>query len=305
MKYFFSYIKIYVVVVYIFTIMLLFTSINMAEEATFLNVASTQANRPTIFELISQEGMQQSLRPAIQFIARNLAENCPHKFDRIFSYFDELYLIFDLLLEGHHIATFDASFGEHFYGLQRVFSANLLNTYFLSGNSVTKDGSKLNIRGKILSLISLSVLPYIYNKIEKKYQIIEEREANFEKLSRKENIFLLIFRYASAIRQIIEIIFKFSYLTKGTEFYSLILSLQSLKIARIPVTNQSDSELPYFSQFSNRSNLMNLFFIPFGAANLIGYSFSHILPFCAFLVKFLEHWYAQHNQGILEVLKSR
>ena len=276
----------------------------MAEEATYLNVATSQADRPTIFELISQEGMQHCLRPAIHFIARNIAENYPQKFDKIFSYFDELYLIFDLFLEGHHIATFDASFGEHFYGLQRVFSANLLSTYF-SGNTVTREGSKLSLRGKIFSIISLSVLPYIYNKLEKHYQIIEEKEANFEKLSKKEAIFLLIFRYSSAIRQIIEIIFKFSYLTKGSEFYSLILSFQSLKIARISVNQQTHSEFPYFNQFSNRSKFMNLTLLPFAAANLIGYSFSHILPFGAFLVKFLEHWYAQHNQGILEVMKSR
>ena len=276
----------------------------MAEEAAFLNVASSQANRPTIFELIAQEGMQQCLRPAAQFVARNLAENYPHRFNRLYSYFDEIYLIFDLFLEGHHIATFDASFGEHFYGLQRVFSTHPLYTY-LRGNSVTMDSAKLNLSGKILSIISLSVLPYIYNKIEKQYQIIEEKEANFGILSRKEKNFLQIFRYASAIRQIIEIIFKFSYLTRRIEFNSLFLSLQCLRIVRISVMDQSDSELPYFSHFSSRSNLMNLFLIPFGAANLIGYTFSHILPFCAFLVKFMEHWYAQHNQGILEAMKSR
>ncbi|KAI6661903.1 hypothetical protein LOD99_9674 [Oopsacas minuta] len=275
----------------------------MAEEGAHVNVASSQANRPTIFELIAQDGMQQCLKPAFKFVSRNLTENYPQRLSNLFSYFDEIYLIFDLFLQGHHIATYNASFGEHFYGLQRCFSPNLLDTY-LRDTSVTKE-TVLNIRGKFLSLISLCLVPYIYDKLEQKFLIIQEKESNFEILTSKEENFLKIFRYSSAILQIISIIFKISYLTRKTEFFNFILFLQSLKISRILESDQSDSSLPYFSQFSTRTNLRNFILIPFGAANLIGYSFSHILPFGAFLVKFLQHWYAHHDKGIFEIFKTR
>lgn len=275
----------------------------MAEEGTYLNVASSQANRPTIFELIAQEGMQQCLKPAIHFMARNITQSYPNRFLKIFSYFDEIYLLFDVFLQIHHITAFEASFGENFYGLKRVFSPNLVDTY-LNHESVTKQGV-LELRGKIISLIGLCFVPYIYQKLERKFLFIQEKESNFETLTQKEKVFLKIFRYSSAIFQIISISFKISYLTRKTEFFSLLLSLQSLKIIRISPTDQSESDLPYFSQFSTRTKLMNLVLLPFGAANLIGYSFSHILPFGAFLVKFLQQWHAHHEKGILEVLKTK
>ena len=275
----------------------------MAEEGTYLNVAASQANRPTIFELISQEGMQECLKPAIEFVARNITKNYPIKFLKIYSYFDEIYLLFDLFLQTHHITTYQASFGENFYGLKRIFSPNLLDTY-LNHEPVTKQGV-LDSRGKLLSLIGLCFVPYIYQKLEKKFLFVQEKESNFDILTQKEKMFLKIFRYSSAILQIISISFKISYLTRTTEFFSLIQSLQSLKIMRISPTDQSESNLPYFSQFSTRTKLMNLILLPFGAANLIGYSFSHILPFAAFLVKFLQHWHAHHEKGILEVLKRK
>ena len=272
----------------------------MAEDATYLNVATSQANRPTIFELISQEGMQQCLRPAIQLMCQHLTQIQPELFTKFYDYFDELYLLFDLFLESHYIWTHSASFGEHFYGLKRVNCLSIIDT-FLNLNREAKNREKLSLRNKIYSLIALCVLPYLLSKSHTYFLSLQEKDWDYEIMSKKEEIIFKLYPCLDALTQISSLIFKFLYLTKRTDFYSFFYVLQSLKLVRETDSSMLETNFPYFAELRQRSLFLNLVLSPLGAANLIGYGFTHLLPFGIFLVKFLRHWYSQHGLGILEL----
>nr|SVE90675.1 EOG090X0AIN [Daphnia sinensis] len=141
----------------------------MAERGAHLSQLLLDSSRPSIFELVAQEGLNQALRGSIKFFFRVCANNYPETFGVTFRWANEIQLIFDCLLQSYYLRNhgllfsilnnlkiiiepflIGASFAENFYGLERV----------------TKNDGRLNGRAKMCSLVSLSVLPYALSKLD-------------------------------------------------------------------------------------------------------------------------------------------
>ena len=99
-----------------------------------------QLSRASIFELLAQENLSDSLRSAFHYLVhvrasclclclalstsafQTLADANPGKFTIIRKWSEEVYLVFDAVVQYTHLRAFKASFPEHFYGLKRVGS---------------------------------------------------------------------------------------------------------------------------------------------------------------------------------------
>ncbi|PRP82606.1 hypothetical protein PROFUN_04911 [Planoprotostelium fungivorum] len=81
-----------------------------------LNVSDT---RPSFFEMIAQQEMMPTLKPALRYIFSTLAARHP-TMEWFANHNDEVFTFLLLLLENHHLKHYDASFAEYFYGLKRM-----------------------------------------------------------------------------------------------------------------------------------------------------------------------------------------
>ena len=76
-------------------------------------------SRPTFFELVATDRLVPSLRAALVYPLRTLAERRPGV-TRILDHEAEAFALLMLLVEAHSFATSDGSLAEGLYGLQRV-----------------------------------------------------------------------------------------------------------------------------------------------------------------------------------------
>lgn len=126
-----------------------------AERAVHLSGALTQkVDLPSspLLETVCATRLDSSLHHALRQIVDWLATIKPNPFASVAELIDEVYLIMSSLLHYHYIENGGGSFGERFYGLTR----NKL------------DGSLMNEGDRMRSLLWLTAVPYICNKLTKK-----------------------------------------------------------------------------------------------------------------------------------------
>lgn len=133
------------------------------------NFTATLQVKPSIFEVIAQQSLNDTLHPALERISlvrfqirltieynhnqlyQLLASNFPEKLSWLTTYYDEVFAVLKGLLEYHYVQTYNASFSENFYGLQRL-------------PALTK--GSLSTKQKQLSVLILVLLPYLMRKVE-------------------------------------------------------------------------------------------------------------------------------------------
>uniref|UniRef100_A0A0K0D596 Pex2_Pex12 domain-containing protein n=1 Tax=Angiostrongylus cantonensis TaxID=6313 RepID=A0A0K0D596_ANGCA len=118
-------------------------------------------SQPSIFNVLSQESLTTTLKPAVGHLIKFLAMVYSNRFQMAHEYYDELFLLFDLLLQNQYIKKCGASFSENFYGMKRIFC------------STGKPPSDFNPRMR--SLVFLVLWPYIRDKLDKWHPILVER----------------------------------------------------------------------------------------------------------------------------------
>nr|SVE93781.1 EOG090X0AIN [Scapholeberis mucronata] len=122
----------------------------MAERGAHLSQLLLDSSRPSIFELVAQEGLNQAVKGTIKFLLRVCANHYPETFGSSFRWANEIQLVFDIFLQRYYLQNYGASFAENFYGLERV----------------TLNDHNLSSKGKIQSLVSLTIVPYILAKLD-------------------------------------------------------------------------------------------------------------------------------------------
>lgn len=245
----------------------------MAENAA--NFTFTFQNKPSIFEIVAQKSLNDTLHPALQKIALFLANNFPIKFNWLNKYYEEAFLVLNGLLQYHYLKYYDASFSENFYGLKRVAA----------------DNAPLTKRHKELSLIFLVALPYFKRKMEEKIAVmrIENAEGylrqDFEGRLKK----LLLFSH-SAMEVGWGIILIHNYLkcmTNQSEFQTPILKLLDIKLTY--ALDQQDIPSFWTTLFKGNLSLSELSF------GLVKNAVTTFLEVTAFFLQFLQTWNAQKS----------
>jgi len=242
----------------------------MAENAA--NFTTTFQSKPSIFEIIAQKSLNETLHPALQKVALLLSTNFPRKFGFLNEYYDETFLVLNGLLQFYYIKYYDSSFSENFYGLKRILI----------------DSTPLTIHEKELSLLLLVAVPYFKRKIEDRILLykIEHAEGCLRKDFEGRTKRLLIYSHSAfeVTWALITLNNYLQYMAGKTEPQLPILKLLNLKFT---YSSEEPSRSIWGALFSGKLSISDLSF------GLVRNAISTILETSAFFLQFLQTWEAQ------------
>ncbi|XP_066251862.1 peroxisome assembly protein 12 [Euwallacea similis] len=242
----------------------------MAESAA--NFTTTVQNKPSIFEIIAQKSLNDTLYPALQKVALFLSSSFPKKFGFLNLYYDEAFLACNGLLQCYYLMYYDASFSENFYGLKRILS----------------NETQLTNREKEISLLFLVAVPYFKRKLEEKIQIyrIQNAEGQLTKDFKSRSKKLLIYAHSTfeVLWNLATLNNYLKYMSEQTDVQIPLLNILGLKF----IYSNEEPSLTFWSALF-RGNL-KLSDINFGLARN---AVSTVLETTAFFMQFLQTWSSQ------------
>ncbi|KAF7282103.1 peroxisomal biogenesis factor 12 [Rhynchophorus ferrugineus] len=240
------------------------------------NFTQTVQNKPSIFEIIAQKSLNDTLYPALQKVALFLSTNFPKKFSFLNNYYDETFLVLNGALQLYYLKFYDSSFSENFYGLKRI----ILN------------GQGLRNYERDLSLVLLVLVPYIKRKIEDKVQIyrIQNAEGSLRRDLAGWSKKTLIFSHA-----VFELVWGLIHLYNFLQYMGgkTGSQLPLLKVINMKLCYSNDLPPPSFWQalFKGDLKLSDLNF------QLVRSGVSSILEITAFFMQFLQTW-SSHSPNL-------
>ncbi|EFO89949.1 CRE-PRX-12 protein [Caenorhabditis remanei] len=188
------------------------TTIRASQLASSIVSPVTEEKQPSVFDIIAQENLATSIRPALQHLVKYLAYFKPKTFLSVHRNFDEYYLLFDLILQNHYLKNYGASFTENFYSMKRVF---------------TKTGSPPNdSRERILSLLTLVGWPYVEDKLNQLHDRLKEvyeirSWASIHDIKSKcQKMFVVIWPYIKTIIKAVKSVLQLAYILNRSSIHS-------------------------------------------------------------------------------------
>ncbi|XP_076452414.1 peroxisome assembly protein 12-like [Babylonia areolata] len=195
----------------------------MAEHATHLTSA-TDVGQPSIFEVLAQENLMTTVRPAGKHAIRVLAESRPERFGWLLQWYDEIYTLFDFILQHHYLSHYSASFAENFYDLKRVVSEE-------KGPS-----GQLSWGTKWRSLILLVGVPYVKQKLDQTFEDLKYREDTLSRRAdaplkvKTSRAFLALYPYLHAAWEGTALYHMLAYTFQHSRWHSLPLRMSGTEL---------------------------------------------------------------------------
>ncbi|XP_029015216.1 peroxisome assembly protein 12 [Betta splendens] len=268
----------------------------MAEAGAHLT--SSAANElPSVFEVLAQESLMEAVKPALRHAVKVLAEFNPSRFGFLWKFFDELYLMLDLLLQNHFLSQCSASFSENFYGLKRV-----------SGLT-----ARLGIHRKShwCSLLLLCLVPYLQTKLEATLAKQRDEEDFSIQLAhtRSQRLYraaVAAYPYVSSAWQALVFCQQLLFVFGITKTHSPLLWLARVRLARLNAQDIREMELKTTSHDSpfNKSLLQRMWWLVSQATRVLASSLSTSLSLGVFFLQFVDWWYSAENQSAVKTLTS-
>ncbi|CAH0548690.1 unnamed protein product [Brassicogethes aeneus] len=244
----------------------------MAENAA--NFTQILQEKPSIFEIIAQKSLHDTLHPALQRVALFLSSNFPQKFGWLNKYYEETYLALNYVLQYQYLKYYDSSFSENFYGLKRVTLSN----------------SKLSEQNKNLSLAVLVILPYLKRKLEEKIAIykLESAEGCLRKDFEGRLKRLILFSHSTfeLTWGVLTLLNYLKYMSNGTDSQLLMLKLIDLKLVR---SGEQDVGGFWSALFKGQLSLTDV------SVGLFKNSVVTALEVTAFFLQFLQTWNSEKS----------
>ncbi|XP_053310797.1 peroxisome assembly protein 12 [Spea bombifrons] len=272
----------------------------MAERGAHITTASAGDDRPTIFEVVAQESLMAAVRPALHHVVKVLAESNPARYGTLWRWFDELYMLLDLLLQQHYLSWANASFSENFYGLKRV--------------KVGSTGAHCPLPRKQYwkSLLLLVLVPYLRVKLEKLVSRLREEEdysiqnpTSFRK--RLYKAFLASYPFVRFSWEGLFLFYQLRYILWHGRHHSPLLGLAGVQLARLTLDDlkamEKITEKPTARQAA-MSLSQRVRCIMKKAIGGVAFSVSSSLSLGVFFLQFLEWWYSSENQETLKSLNT-
>ncbi|XP_053206187.1 peroxisome assembly protein 12-A-like [Panonychus citri] len=224
---------------------------------------------PSIYEVFAEDSLSRSLRTGIKYLSQVLASNYPGRFRLLYQYFDEAYLLYDIIVEGLHLRSFNGSFSEYFYHLKRIKS---------DANCISE---KLSTRDVVTSLLVMASFSYVKAKLDKIHD--ELARLHFEGgITRDGDPFAYHFvnnyPYIKALWEVSCLVYQIKYAVGKSSTHNPLYHLLGLRLIR---ADSKDLQ-------GWRSNLSS-FILPLTKG--IGI----FLTSSAMLIQFLDFWYSREN----------
>ncbi|XP_048374686.1 peroxisome assembly protein 12-like [Sphaerodactylus townsendi] len=279
----------------------------MAEHGAHLTTAPTFEDRPSIFEVVAQDSLMSAVRPALQHVAKVLAESNPGRYGFLWRWFEELYTLLDLLLQQHYLSSCSASFPENFYGLKRL---------------PLRDGRRLHRRPVTAglpqkhhwkSLWLLVLVPYLKTKLEKLVsRLREEDDYSIHPPSsawkRFYRAFLAAYPFVNLAWEGWFLAQQLCYILGKAQQHSPLLRLAGVRLVRLTAEDlqalekkllaASTAQLPTSSMKDQVKSAMKK------ALGGLAFSLSTGLSVGVFFLQFLEWWYSSENQENIKSLTA-
>ncbi|CAG8560328.1 8192_t:CDS:2 [Cetraspora pellucida] len=281
--------------------------------------SGVDAYRPSIFELISQESIQEMIQPAVRYVLSVFTQRYPRYLLRFVNRFDELYAIVMLFVEKHFLEEWNASFFENFYGLKRI---RFLRSKFNLPDA-TPDAKLQKLRNIDIwkSLFVLVCIPYVKAKLDNLYEKINGgvgtrllgsaffvrenvNERQHIQAFRKErvrrflcNVFKYLYPWANALYNGSILLYNIAYMYDKTPFHTPWLKLIGIQIRRLSTEDYREhikrqSQSRHLANFRDMTKLQVTRYI-LAMVLYRGLDFLKILlPMLIFFFKFLEWWYS-------------
>ncbi|KAK3587081.1 hypothetical protein CHS0354_014954 [Potamilus streckersoni] len=251
----------------------------MADAAHLTSAVSI--DKPSIFEVIAQESLMTTIRPALKHAVRVLAENRPERFGWLARVYDEIYTVLDFIVQSHYLRKTCASFAENFYGLQRVP---------IGERSCSK------LPGKIYwkSLICLVIFPYIKEKLDRKFEDMRHlynSSGNKEGFSRLFQAFVALYPYVHAGWEATILGYQATYMFGKSDWHSPLLHLSGCRLYHSLEEDLWSGQQSSQIKWKEANLLIRIQYIFKYLFNMTAIAVSTGLSVGVFFLQFLDWWY--------------
>ncbi|NXI43817.1 PEX12 protein, partial [Galbula dea] len=275
----------------------------MAELGAHLTTSSAADDRPSIFEAVAQDSLMAAVKPALQHLVKVLAESNPDRYGFVWRWFDEIYVVLDLLLQQHCLARCNASFSENFYGLKRIPLGDCRQRLLATAGLPKRQHWK--------SLLLLVFVPYLKGKLEKLVSSLkEEDEYSIHPPSsswkRFYRAFLAAYPFVNMTWEGWFLIQQLCYILGKAQHHSPMLWLAGVRLVRLTVEDiealEKRSAGATSSQaLSIKTQMQSAVRKALGG---IAFSLSTGLSVSMFFLQFLDWWYSSENQETIRSLTA-
>ncbi|XP_064021997.1 peroxisome assembly protein 12 [Pogoniulus pusillus] len=275
----------------------------MAELGAHLAAAAPGHDRPSIFEAVAQDSLMAAVKPALQHLVKVLAEANPGRYSFLWRWFDEVYVVLDLLLQQHCLARCSASFSENFYGLKRIPLGDRRQQPLATAGLPKRQHCK--------SLLLLVLVPYLKGKLEKLVSSLrDEDEYSIHPPSsawkRFYRAFLAAYPFANMTWEGWFLVQQLGYILGKAQHHSPLLRLAGVRLVRL--TAEDVQALEKRSAAAPSSQALSIKARVQAAARTalggIACSLSTGLSVGVFFLQFLDWWYSSENQETLKSLTA-
>ncbi|NXO71890.1 PEX12 protein, partial [Phainopepla nitens] len=265
----------------------------MAEVGAHLTAAPADGERPSVFEAVAQDSL----------MAAVLAESNPARYGFLWHWFDEIYVLLDLLLQQHCLARCSASFSENFYSLKRIPMGD--------GRQHPLATAGLPKRQHWKSLLLLVLVPYLKGKLEKLVSSLrEEDEYSIHPPSsswkRFYRAFLAAYPYVNMTWEGWFLIQQLCYILGKAEHHSPMLKLAGVRLVRLTAEDIQALEKKWAETTSSQTHSFpsRVQWALRRALGSIAFSLSTGLSVSVFFLQFLDWWYSSENQETIKSLTA-
>ncbi|NXS36407.1 PEX12 protein, partial [Pomatostomus ruficeps] len=274
----------------------------MAEVGAHLTAAPVGGDRPSVFEAVAQDSLMAAVKPALQHLVKVLAESNPGRYGFLWHWFDEIYVLLDLLLQQHYLARSSASFSENFYSLKRIPMGD--------GRQQPLATAGLPMRQHWKSLLLLVLVPYLKGKLEKLVSSLrEEDEYSIHPPSswkRFYRAFLAAYPYINMTWEGWFLIQQLCYILGKAEHHSPMLKLAGVCLVRLTAKDLQalEKKWPETTPGQTHSFTSQVQSAMRKALGGIAFSLSTGLSISVFFLQFLDWWYSSENQETIKALTA-
>lgn len=295
-----------------YTNFFLTTTTPKMEFITALRGNSFDDQKPSLFELLSEQQLASLLPPTLRYLLVHATHRSPRYLLPLLNSFDELYVLVALLVERHYLVTRAGSFTEHFYGLkrERALAAEIPRAQARSP-TVVRDTLRL-ARADVWRNLAVAVgIPYLKRKLDDAYDADAPRAllgTAYTALPPNptwRQRFVHYYRWflrniypsVNAAYYFALLAFNLAYLFDGSKYHNPFLWLIGTRIRRMTGADYAAIEAleKQKDQGSSGTDVPPgpaSFFSPRNMGAKLLSSLSVLLPTSIFALKFLEWWYA-------------
>ncbi|KAJ7309003.1 hypothetical protein JRQ81_008287 [Phrynocephalus forsythii] len=285
----------------------------MAERGAHLTAASSHEDRPSIFEVVAQDSLMAAVRPALQHVAKVLAESNPGRYGFLWRWFDELYTLLDLFLQQHYLSRCSASFPENFYGLKRVVPPGRRGRHPPQQQQSATAGLPRGHHWRSLCLLAL--VPYLRTKLEKLIARLREEDDYSIHLpssawKRFYKAFLAAYPFVNLAWEGWVLGQQLGYILGKARHHSPLLQLAGVQLVRLTAEDMQALEEKLSGTASSASSQVPSSLKEWArsaakkALGALAFSLSTGLSVGVFFLQFLEWWYSSENQDTLKALSA-